>query len=82
MPLDPGGHRLQTSQKRSSYTAAHKIFKAFCTRLAACILGVCMAATQAQGLPHELANGGKTPDALLTVHQISGRVGLLQYVKQ
>jgi hypothetical protein len=40
----PRGSPPADIQKRSSYTAAHKIYEAFWTWLAACILGICMAA--------------------------------------
>ena len=77
--IDHGGHHLQMCNKRSSYAAAHAVFQDFWVRLASSIPGVRVATTLAQGLPRELGDRGKTPDALITVPQPHGTAGPLLY---
>jgi len=66
MPLDPGGHRLQTSK---SGRRTPRLIRS--TRPSG--RGSPRASSGSAWLP----NGGESPDNFLTVSQISGRVGLL-----
>ena len=50
--LDPCGHHMQICTKRASFLAAHQIWQAFWTLLAAIIPGVKVVTTTSHGLPH------------------------------